>query len=535
MFTSINSRLILGSWLTLIVLAAVAAGQWPSDPAVNLPVADRTNDQVQPKIRTTSDGGCYISWFDNATGGYDVYLQRLDAQGYEQWPHNGVLVANRSYSSTTDYGLAVDADDNAILAYNDDRSGSDQIGCNKIAPDGTLLWGPTGVLLTSTTQFVASPKVTVTSTGEYIVGWSQDISFWMQRLNASGVPQWNPAKHIIPSSGSYLLADLQPSLSGTFIASWVHYTGGYTSPKYLYTQRYTTAGTPMWGLSPVIVFDGGSLQNGYFPTFLPDGTGGAIFGWYDVAGTRNAYVQHVTALGVQVFPHNGVPASTLGGRIRLSPSVAYNSASQEIFLFWTESDLYQTQWGLYGQRFSSGGARLWTDSALQVLPLSGLQNGFVETMVAGSGATVFYVDDYLAAHLKASCFDAAGSAVWPGSPRMISSLASSKWDTNVARTASGMGIVVWADQRDGTNNLYAQNVNPDGTLGLPAFIVGDLNCDGVVDFSDINPFVLFLSNFEIWQETYAGCPAPNGDINGDGAYPSFADINPFVALLASAP
>jgi hypothetical protein len=61
--------------------------------------------------------------------------------------------------------------------------------------------------------------------------------------------------------------------------------------------------------------------------------------------------------------------------------------------------------------------------------------------------------------------------------------------------------------------------------------LGDLNCDGVVDFGDINPFVLFLSNYDTWLETYEDCPPENGDINGDGLYPDFGDINPFVALL----
>jgi len=64
--------------------------------------------------------------------------------------------------------------------------------------------------------------------------------------------------------------------------------------------------------------------------------------------------------------------------------------------------------------------------------------------------------------------------------------------------------------------------------------VGDLNCDGSVNFGDINPFVLFLSNFAVWQATY-DCPPTNGDINGDGTYPSFGDINPFVALLTGMP
>jgi hypothetical protein len=62
---------------------------------------------------------------------------------------------------------------------------------------------------------------------------------------------------------------------------------------------------------------------------------------------------------------------------------------------------------------------------------------------------------------------------------------------------------------------------------------GDLNCDGVVTFGDINPFVLYLSNFTAWQAAYPGCTPQVGDINGDGNYPSFRDINPFVSLLSS--
>jgi hypothetical protein len=73
----------------------------------------------------------------------------------------------------------------------------------------------------------------------------------------------------------------------------------------------------------------------------------------------------------------------------------------------------------------------------------------------------------------------------------------------------------------------------DGKVHLyRGILVGDLNCDGEVDFGDINPFVLYLSDFTAWQAAYPGCPPHNGDINGDGSFPSFGDINPFVALLS---
>lgn len=70
----------------------------------------------------------------------------------------------------------------------------------------------------------------------------------------------------------------------------------------------------------------------------------------------------------------------------------------------------------------------------------------------------------------------------------------------------------------------------------PTICRGDLNCDGVIDFDDINPFVLALSNWTAWLTQYPHCPPENADINADGKFggaQGFGDINPFVALLAS--
>ncbi|MEW6249246.1 MAG: FG-GAP-like repeat-containing protein [Planctomycetota bacterium] len=69
-------------------------------------------------------------------------------------------------------------------------------------------------------------------------------------------------------------------------------------------------------------------------------------------------------------------------------------------------------------------------------------------------------------------------------------------------------------------------VNPSGLRP------GDLNCDGAVNFDDINPFVLALSDPAGYAAAYPNCNIHNGDCNGDGVV-NFDDINAFVALLAS--
>jgi hypothetical protein len=59
---------------------------------------------------------------------------------------------------------------------------------------------------------------------------------------------------------------------------------------------------------------------------------------------------------------------------------------------------------------------------------------------------------------------------------------------------------------------------------------GDSNCDGVVDFGDIDPWVLLLSDPASWMAHFPGCDPANGDINCD-QHVTFEDIDPFVALL----
>ena len=81
-----------------------------------------------------------------------------------------------------------------------------------------------------------------------------------------------------------------------------------------------------------------------------------------------------------------------------------------------------------------------------------------------------------------------------------------------------------------------------GTLGwlvevagiAPPHPVGDLNCDYVVGFGDINPFVMALVNPAAYAAAYPDCDILNADINGDGAV-DFGDINPFVNLLTASP
>ena len=65
----------------------------------------------------------------------------------------------------------------------------------------------------------------------------------------------------------------------------------------------------------------------------------------------------------------------------------------------------------------------------------------------------------------------------------------------------------------------------------PLATPGDLNCDGDVNFGDIDPFVLALSGQAAYEAVYPDCNWFNADCNADNAV-NFGDIDPFVALLS---
>ena len=64
----------------------------------------------------------------------------------------------------------------------------------------------------------------------------------------------------------------------------------------------------------------------------------------------------------------------------------------------------------------------------------------------------------------------------------------------------------------------------------PEFAAGDLNCDGLINSFDIDPFVLALTSPAAYELAYPDCYAINADIDGNGLVNSF-DIDPFVLLL----
>lgn len=487
---------------------APAGAIWSNDAVHNLVLADGPSEQVQAKMVARSDGGFYVSWFDNANGGYDVRLQRLSASGGELWGHNGILVADRNLSSTTDYGLAIDAAGNALLAFNDDSQATERIVAAKISPDGEALWGTPGIAVSNSTAFLASPRIAGTDDGDVVVAWFQDPDTVLQRLDPDGVKQWAVDGLVLAHSGdTFVLADLQATGSnggldtGNVIVSWVRYVT-FLGSKHLWAQKLDPTGAVLWGAAHKQVFDlaGGSLQFGNFPDFESDGAGGAVFAWYTSTPVLQVRAQHLLAAGSEAFAHNGAEVSTDGTRLRVDPSAAFDPASGETTVFWVEKNSLQSQFGLYGQQFDGSGARLWGDFGIPIVPIGGIEITQVRTLriptvtrfgdgeggdagatglgplPTASDALVAWVEtiDIDNQRIQAARIDPAGTPVWTPSIVDIKSLLAVTSTSRLAAAMSsdGFAAYAWTDG-DSRRDLAGQNLNLDGTLGvLPLFADG---------------------------------------------------------------
>ncbi|MBS4027045.1 MAG: T9SS type A sorting domain-containing protein [Ignavibacteriales bacterium] len=472
---------IISTFFLFLFISISSIAQWSSNPNENLQVCDVSGEQVLPKIGNTSDNGCFISWFDNRASGYAVYVQRLNALGEKQFTDDGLLVSgNPQSSSLVDWDMIVDDSDNAIIVFTDTRNGgSINPFAYKISSSGNFLWGENGVSLsTSSSTYQPNPKVAQTSDGNYVVTWvfgSTPNKIAMQKLSRTGFTMWgdDPIYLTGITNENYTYPSLVSSDSGSVIMYWAGYQGSFISPQnyHLYSQKFSPSGNPLWSSNPDTVYKLGRVAGFYTPKIFPDGNNGALYVWHDDRNSTNlttGFVQHFSSSGEHLFPENGVAGSINASQHHFDPMVAYNSATSETYMFWKEANSLQSQFGVYGQKFSANGTRIWNDEGKVFKAMDENSFSSLSARAYENNVMVYYnelpfsgVNDVI----KSFMIDSAGNMQWGGNILTVSGVASEKLRLNAVVGSNGMSKLVWTDKRNDAGGLYAQNINPDGTFG----------------------------------------------------------------------
>lgn len=495
----LKKALLSGIMAALVSLCFSAAfAQWPADPEANMVICERNGEQAIPLVASTSDGGCYICWYDNSSGNYDVYLQRLNADGEIQWQQNGLLISDHPQDTwLTDYDMAVDQQNNAIIVFNDIRDGGDwDIYAYLISPEGDFLWGNDGLVISDNDAFEAIPVVTVTTDGNFVIAWLEDDIIHLRKLTPEGQDYWH-APYVINMASQYGMSNPQMvsvDNDGFILQAMVKSGPNYWDSYDIYMYKFDAYGDTLWGGDGVVVSNGGGLAFYMIPYLVPDGFGGAFSYWYDsrIMNELHTYAQHINADGEAVWQENGVQVSLAPAQFQMNPSLIHFPESENVMVFYKTSNTNQSQFGIGGQLISGLGQRLWDDDGATILPITNQGRDFAKAHIFENDALVIFFDsppgDVVHSFIEAVRINVDGQPVWEDSPKIISAYLSEKLHLETAASINNQILAVWEDRRNGAADIYLQNVNPDGTLG-PYITAIDENDAGLPEaFGIVNAY-----------------------------------------------
>ena len=493
--------------LSIFLFPFLLNAQWSSDPAENTLIMDSIGEQVLPKIVVNDNGESFISWFSEFDDlNYDVYMQRLDANGNKLWAEDGLLISNHTTMSwVTDYDLIIDNDGCAVLVTQDLRTGGSNVYAYRMSPDGEFLWGDDGIALTNDTDFNPSPRAVVTQDGNIVFAWESDpedttqfAKIYLQKLSTEGQLLWENNVIISNDTMDIMIPyfhTLIPSEDNSTIIVWVETvfndtTGGTGNwpNMYPYAQKIDSDGNFVWQSKVAInTLDNMPLKP-FMPSLVSDGNSGFFIGWmaFPEGWYYTCYVQHINADGIAQWTPNGVNVSDLTQYEHAEPALTYLLQNDELFVFWNEWRRYSAtnvQCAIFGQKFSNTGERLWTDegeifegwyqwldSAVYVRGISPATDNDFTIFFEKDNLEIAPPDTHMVTNNHAMRINHEGDFVWDNEKPIISSANSAKSYMDFSDLFYNQWIAVWADNRndpqfESETGIYAQNISIDGNLG----------------------------------------------------------------------
>lgn len=511
-------------FITLIVICLTISlnAEWSNDPAMNTIVSNSDGEQAIPKIGNCPNGDVYLSWFSNENGNYNVRLQRFDENGNEMWEHNGILISNNvAMTWLTDWDMKADNEGNAIIAFQDIRTGVNDIFVYKISGEGNFIWGENGIQLSNSDDFSASPKIAVANDNTVIVSWSCGDFTYIKKINADGSLSWDEAIQL-SAPDSVTWPQLLAVGDDDFILKYFVDSGPYWAPtRHVFAQRYDGTGTEVWNSPTVITDQGGITAWTQIFSFVSDGNNGFFIGWHedrDGDQKANIYVQHIDEFGNPIFAANGIEVCIAPNRNHFEPKIAFSEDSGNLYVFWNEMNGNQDLRGIYGQKISPTGDLMWEQSGAIFSEISNNIKQIINTKVIGEDAVCFYESfefgNSMDASINAFRINISGDFVWENETIQLCSVASEKVHPVAGNLSNNQWIVAWEDSRNETRDIYAQNIQIDGNLGVTAneHIYGDIDDNGEVQAFDASMVLQYvvgiLSDWEDWQIWAA-------DVDGD--------------------
>jgi len=455
------------------ILVGITFAEWTPDPTVNIPICTATDDQWNSELVSDGADGAIIIWCDKRSGNDDIYAQRINANGKVLWTTDGVPIctaADRQYVSHS----VSDGTGGAIITWEDYRNvGSPDIYAQRINANGKVLWTTDGVLICTVAGDRYNPELVSDGAGGAIITWndyrSGSSDIYAQRINANGEVLWiTNGVPICTAMNSQYSPQLVIDGTGGAIIMWDDYRSG--SPD-IYAQRINANGEVLWTTDGVPICTATNEQ--LYPQLVSDDAGGAIITWQDKrSGNDDIYAQRINANGEVLWTTDGVSICTASNE-QLYPQLVSDDAGGAII---TWQDKRGGNIDIYAQRINANGAVLWTTDGMVISTATGEQ--WYPQLVSDDvgGAIITWQDKRsdILNDIYAQRVNPNGEVLWTTDGVSLCTATNEQLYPQLVSNGPGGAIITWQDKRSGNDDIYAQNVNFDGTLGPPLKVGFDL-------------------------------------------------------------
>jgi hypothetical protein len=302
---------------------------WSAD---GVAICTAANHQYSPQLISDGSGGAVITWYDYRSGShYDVYAQSVDASGNTQWAADGVAICNAANSQSLPQ-LISDGLGGAIITWRDDRSGSHfDVYAQRVGADGNVLWPTNGAAICTVANDQKSVQLTGDGIGGAIIIWEDQRSgtwdIYAQRVGANGHSLWAAdGVPICTAADNQRSPQLISDGFGGGVIAWDDHRSGKTD---IYAQWVDANGNILWPVNGEAICTAADYE--YYPQLAGDGSGGAIITWEDSRnGNDDIYAQRILGPVPRIVSISDVP----------------NDQGREVSILWDRSYLDDPQYML---------------------------------------------------------------------------------------------------------------------------------------------------------------------------------------------
>ena len=280
-----------------------------------VPVYSGDGDQYDPTLIADGEGGAIFAWWDISTPDWNIFAQRLSAEGAPMWysktdPENGpapvcTAVGNQGAP------FAVSSENGGVFfVWSDYRNDPQlytraQLYAQHITAQGEALWEKDGIPVCDLQVNQQQQHSLPDGSGGFIVAWWDErnifADIYAQRIDASGKALWGgesaDSQNGIPvctEAGVQRLPQLVPTDESGVIVYWLDYREDFadSTEDAIYAQRLDADGNPLWDIDGIPVCSAPKEQ--ISPQAVATSVDAAIIVWSDARGPDyDIYIQRV--------------------------------------------------------------------------------------------------------------------------------------------------------------------------------------------------------------------------------------------------